>query len=176
MIFWAVTAVAAQNSIEIVVPCGADAPGLQSLIDEVSDKGGGRIVFPKGEYPTGQLELKSGVELHLEEGAVILGSTSPYDYHQVDTRQTAGDERNDKSQLGLIVAKNAHHIAITGKGVIHLLRESYPGANIVPIDYDSGSSEVNQLNRLKLMLTVAREENRRKAESEEEERSGQHSA
>ena len=65
---------------------------------------------------------------------------------------------------------------ITGKGVIHLLRESYPGANIVPIDCDSGSSEVNQLNRLKLMLTVAREENRRKAESEEEERSGQHSA
>ena len=110
MIFWAVTAVAAQNSIEIVVPCGADTPGLQSLIDEVSDKGGGRIVFPRGEYPTGQLELKSGVELHLEEGAVILGSTSPYDYHQVDTRQTAGDERNDKSQLGLIVAKNAHHI------------------------------------------------------------------
>ena len=118
MIFWAVTAVAAQNSIEIVVPCGADAPGLQSLIDEVSLKGGGRIVFPKGEYPTGQLELKSGVELHLEEGAVILGSTSPYDYHQVDTRPTAGDERNDKSQLGLIVAKNAHHIAITGKGTI----------------------------------------------------------
>ena len=118
MIFWAVTAVAAQNSIEIVVPCGAVAPGLQSLIDEVSLKGGGRIVFPKGEYPTGQLELKSGVELHLEEGAVILGSTSPYDYHQVDTRPTAGDERNDKSQLGLIVAKNAHHIAITGKGTI----------------------------------------------------------
>lgn len=118
LFIWAVTAVAAQNSIEIVVHRGANAPGLQSLIDEVSLKGGGRIVFPKGEYPTGQLELKSGVELHLEEGAVILGSTSPYDYHQVDTRPTAGDERNDKSQLGLIVAKNAHHIAITGKGTI----------------------------------------------------------
>lgn len=76
LFIWAVTAVAAQNSIEIVVHRGANAPGLQSLIDEVSLKGGGRIVFPKGEYPTGQLELKSGVELHLEEGAVILGSMS----------------------------------------------------------------------------------------------------
>ena len=51
---------------------------LQALIDQVSSKGGGRITFPKGEYHTGQLELKTGVELHLEEGAVILGSTSPH--------------------------------------------------------------------------------------------------
>ncbi len=48
---------------------------------------------------------------------------------------------------------------ITGKGVVHQLREAYKGANIVTIDCDSGSSEVNQLNRLKLMLTVAREHN-----------------
>ena len=65
---------------------------------------------------------------------------------------------------------------ITGKGVIHLLRESYPGANIVPIDCDSGSSEVNQLNRLKLMLTVAREENRRKAGEDDGNQEKRHSA
>ncbi len=47
---------------------------------------------------------------------------------------------------------------ITGKGVVHALRENYR-ANIVTIDCDAGSSEVNQLNRLKLMLTVARERN-----------------
>jgi predicted nucleotide-binding protein (sugar kinase/HSP70/actin superfamily) len=35
------------------------------------------------------------------------------------------------------------------------LRRSYPNANIVPIDYDPGASEVNQLNRIKLMLAVA---------------------
>lgn len=46
---------------------------------------------------------------------------------------------------------------ITGKGMIRELRRSYPDANIVPIDYDPGSSEVNQLNRIKLMLAVARE-------------------
>ena len=45
---------------------------------------------------------------------------------------------------------------ITGKGVMHNLRESYSGANIVAIDCDAGSSEVNQLNRIKLMLAVAK--------------------
>jgi len=46
---------------------------------------------------------------------------------------------------------------ITGKGMIKELRRCYPEANIVPIDYDPGASEVNQLNRIKLMLSVARE-------------------
>ena len=46
---------------------------------------------------------------------------------------------------------------ITGKGVMHELRSSYEGANIVAIDCDAGSSEVNQLNRIKLMLAVAKE-------------------
>ncbi|MBQ6976403.1 MAG: 2-hydroxyacyl-CoA dehydratase, partial [Selenomonadaceae bacterium] len=45
---------------------------------------------------------------------------------------------------------------ITGKGVMHNLRESYERANIVAIDCDAGSSEVNQLNRIKLMLAVAK--------------------
>jgi predicted CoA-substrate-specific enzyme activase len=44
---------------------------------------------------------------------------------------------------------------ITGKGMIRELRRSYPSANIAPIDYDPGASEVNQLNRIKLMLSVA---------------------
>ena len=46
---------------------------------------------------------------------------------------------------------------ITGKGVLHELRKSYTGANFVAIDCDAGSSEVNQLNRIKLMLAVAKE-------------------
>ncbi|MCH3959001.1 MAG: acyl-CoA dehydratase activase-related protein [Selenomonas sp.] len=46
---------------------------------------------------------------------------------------------------------------ITGKGVMHELRNSYKGANITAIDCDAGSSEVNQLNRIKLMLAVAKE-------------------
>lgn len=44
---------------------------------------------------------------------------------------------------------------ITGRGVIKSLKLRYPAANIFAIDYDPGASEVNQLNRLKLMMSVA---------------------
>ena len=44
---------------------------------------------------------------------------------------------------------------VTGKGIIKELKRLYPLANIVAIDYDPGASEVNQLNRIKLMLSVA---------------------
>ena len=44
---------------------------------------------------------------------------------------------------------------VTGKGMIKELRRVYPGTNIVAIDYDPGASEVNQLNRIKLMLSRA---------------------
>lgn len=45
---------------------------------------------------------------------------------------------------------------VVGKGVIKALRKEYPWANIVAVDYDPGASEVNQLNRIKLMLSSAR--------------------
>ena len=44
---------------------------------------------------------------------------------------------------------------ITGKGMIKALKYKYPLANIVAVDYDPGASEVNQLNRIKLMMSVA---------------------
>ena len=45
---------------------------------------------------------------------------------------------------------------VVGKGVIKALKKAYPQANIVAVDYDPGASEVNQLNRIKLMLTTAK--------------------
>ena len=45
---------------------------------------------------------------------------------------------------------------IVGKGVIKEIKRQYPQANIVAIDYDPGASEVNQLNRIKMMLTTAK--------------------
>ena len=47
---------------------------------------------------------------------------------------------------------------IVGKGMIRKIKEIYPKANIVPIDYDPGATKVNQENRIKLMLAVARED------------------
>lgn len=46
---------------------------------------------------------------------------------------------------------------IVGKGVIKELRRSHPEANIIAVDYDPGASEVNQLNRIKLMLATAQQ-------------------
>ncbi len=47
---------------------------------------------------------------------------------------------------------------IVGKGMVRSLRELFPKANIVAVDYDPGATRVNQENRIKLMLSVAREE------------------
>ena len=44
---------------------------------------------------------------------------------------------------------------VVGKGVIKALKKAYPQANIIAVDYDPGTSEVNQLNRIKLMLSTA---------------------
>ena len=44
---------------------------------------------------------------------------------------------------------------IVGKGVIKEIRQAFPDANIIAVDYNSGASEVNQLNRIKLMLATA---------------------
>ena len=46
---------------------------------------------------------------------------------------------------------------VVGKGVIKALKKAYPQANIAAVDYDPGASEVNQLNRIKLMLSAAKD-------------------
>ena len=52
---------------------------------------------------------------------------------------------------------------IIGKGVIKKLRTVYPESNITPIDFDPGASEVNQVNRIKLMLASAKENLKKEA-------------
>ena len=63
---------------------------------------------------------------------------------------------------------------VVGKGVIKTIRNMYPEANISPVDYDPGASEANQANRIKLLMTVAKDNlqtkiNARKALEEENE-------
>ena len=55
---------------------------------------------------------------------------------------------------------------VVGKGVIKALRRAYPQANIAAVDYDPGASEVNQLNRIKLMLSAAKKNLERESESD----------
>ena len=46
---------------------------------------------------------------------------------------------------------------VVGKGVIKTIRSMFPEANITPVDYDPGASEANQTNRIKLLMTVAKD-------------------
>ena len=54
---------------------------------------------------------------------------------------------------------------VVGKGVIKTIRNKYPEANISPIDYDPGASEANQTNRIKLLMTVAKDNLKNKQNS-----------
>lgn len=90
---------------------------IQQAIDKLARKGGGRIVFPAGTYLTGSIRLRSNTELHLMEGATLLGSTNPYDYQLMHTEPT-DDARNDNASMALIMADHANHIALTGQGTI----------------------------------------------------------
>ncbi len=96
---------------------------FQSAIDSIAAiEGGGTLVIPKGEYVTGTLRLKSGVNLHLEKDAVILGSVNPYDYDgYIETKDDIAGGVSDKCskpQFALIVASDARNISITGEGTI----------------------------------------------------------
>ena len=61
---------------------------------------------------------------------------------------------------------------VTGKGMIKELRRQYPKSNIVPIDYDPGASEANQLNRIKLMISTARAVREQEIEDEKKANGG----
>lgn len=92
---------------------------IQRAIDKVNIKGGGKIIFPSGKFLTGSIQLKSNVELCFEEGAVLLGSTSPYDYFKVKGKEDIlSSNANDNSELGLILAFEAKNIKISGLGTI----------------------------------------------------------
>jgi hypothetical protein len=88
---------------------------IQKAIDDCSASGGGTVRFPAGRYVTGTIQLKDNVTLHLDEGAVLLGSLNAADYLNVDPFLSG-----DGVPLGyaLIVAAGAKHVGIEGAGAI----------------------------------------------------------
>ncbi len=85
-------------------------------IDACSASGGGRVLVPKGVYRTGAIHLKSNVNLHLAEDAVVSFSTQPDDYLPVVFTRFEGTECFNYSPL--IYAFKQENIAITGKGTL----------------------------------------------------------
>lgn len=76
---------------------------IQCAIDFIASKGGGTLEFSVGRYITGAIELKSGVNIMLREGAVIVGSDNIYSY---------------RGHRGIFWGEGVKDVTIYGKGVI----------------------------------------------------------
>jgi polygalacturonase len=89
---------------------------LQAAIEACNAAGGGRVVVPEGTFLTGAIHLKSGVNLHVSEGATLAFSTDPAQYLPVVKTRYEGLEVLNYSPL--IYAYGCTDIAITGSGTL----------------------------------------------------------
>lgn len=101
---------------------GAVGDGLTSntkafsdAIAGVSEKGGGKVIVPRGIWLTGPIQLKSNINLHLEDGALIRFSRNFDEYPLVET---SFEGLNTVRCMSPIYAYEAENIAITGNGTI----------------------------------------------------------
>src|SRR5690349_15750603 len=88
---------------------------IQAVIDACAKKGGGTVVIPQGVFLSGSIFLKPGVQLELQEGAVLKGSTNINDYPKAMTRIEGHFE---PWRAALINADKVDRLRITGKGTL----------------------------------------------------------
>ena len=94
---------------------------FKKAIAAVSAAGGGHLVVPKGEFRTLPFELCSGLDLHLEAGAVIEAPASFTEYGLPEPETLKSQEEvGEKVKVPppLISGRNLHDVAITGRGAI----------------------------------------------------------
>lgn len=109
------------NSV-VLSDFGAVADGInlnteafRKAIDALSARGGGRLIVPAGVWLTGPIVLKSNIDLHLEDRAIILFSADKSLYKIVETSFEGLDTRRCESPIS---ARGQQNIAITGSGTI----------------------------------------------------------
>ncbi|MHB1688352.1 MAG: glycoside hydrolase family 28 protein [Ignavibacteriaceae bacterium] len=116
------SAMAQTNSFYNVKDFGAKGDGLtidtkplQEAIDKCANQGG-TVLFPPGKYLTGSLVLKNNVDIYLQNGATILGSTNLKDY---ESHQPEIKSYNDIFlKYSIFYAEDAENISIRGEGTI----------------------------------------------------------
>lgn len=88
---------------------------IQTSIDAAAAAGGGRVVIPAGTFRSGSLFLKPGVELHVAEGGVLLGSRDIADYPK---RETRIEGHFEPWRMALLNAEEIPGVRLTGAGTI----------------------------------------------------------
>jgi alpha-L-rhamnosidase len=88
---------------------------IQSAINQLTSRGGGTLVFPKGVFMSGAIFLKPGVNLRLNEGAVLKGSADRKDYPKLRTRVEGHFE---EWLPALVNADGVNHLRIDGPGTL----------------------------------------------------------
>ncbi|SDS64335.1 glycoside hydrolase family 28 protein [Gramella sp. MAR_2010_147] len=113
---------------------------IKKAVEKANSAGGGSVIIPKGEWLTGKVHLKSNVNLHLDEGAVLLFSDVPEDYLPPVRSTWEGMECYNYSPL--IYAFKAKNVAITGKGELRAKMDTWEKW------FDRPSGHMENLKRL----------------------------
>jgi polygalacturonase len=74
-----------------------DTHPIQKAIDQCSESGGGIVYFPSGRFLSGSLRLRSGVELHLSHGAVLVASPDAGDFEPYEKLNFKNDADQETS-------------------------------------------------------------------------------
>ena len=119
---------------------------IQAAIDACAANGGGIVTFEPGQYLTGSIFVKEGVNLRIDKGVTILGSQDINDYPEIDTRAAGIELKWPAALINIIDQDNA---AVTGEGLVNaqgkpfwdsywaLRRQYEPKGLRWIVDYDS---------------------------------------
>jgi len=97
---------------------------IQQAIDACAAAGGGRVVVPTGNYKMGTIVLKSNIELFLEQGATLYGSTRLEDYRPMKSDYVS--LRTQTETVQLIYADKVQNVVISGTGTIDGRGRAFP--------------------------------------------------
>ena len=102
-----------------------DTAAIQAAIDHCTAGGGGRVILSGGTFLTGRIDLKDGVDLHIERDAVLLGSADGRDFPEIESEVWDVRYAPRFNRRCMIYAEGARDIAITGRGVIDCQGKNY---------------------------------------------------
>ena len=95
-----------------------DTAAIQAAIDDCSAHGGGQVILENGNFLCGRINMKDGVDLHIERDAVLLASTDYRDFPEIETTFWKTEYAVRFNKRCFIYAEGCKDICITGRGAI----------------------------------------------------------